>query len=502
MTTRSTAVLVCGAGASGLTLAIELARRGVDFRLVDKSPAPFTGSRGKGIQPRTLEVFEDLGVADRIAAAGGHYPPVRFYAPDGGHEDRHIMSVAEPTTSEPYRRPFMVPQWATEGVLRARLAELGHRVHAATEVLSFEQDGSGVTAQLVHDGVREVVHAQYLVGVDGGRSSIRRALGVDFDGVTLPISTVIADVELDHLSDDLWHRWGDGDRQVMITPLRGTDLFQILAPVADGDEPDLSAAGLTALVAARTGHSDIPIRAVHWASVFGTNERVASRFRVGRVLLAGDAAHVHPATGGLGLNTSVQDAYNLGWRLAARLAGADEHVLADYEAERRGAAVGVVSTASRLLTDQREATGAPSLTRSREVHQLDLTYRHLVPHLNHGRAGRRLLAGDRAPDARVVGAAGQPQRLFATFWGTHWTMLSHDSTRPPGWRDRRGVRLVRTGQGGEFLDAHGDVATGYDLEPGDWVLVRPDGYVGATGSSGHIGEAETVLAAVGLAGPT
>ena len=140
-------VLICGGGAAGLTLAIDLGRRGVSFRLIDKLPEPFPGSRGKGIQPRSQEVFEDLGVIDRIVAAGGTYPPQRVYRDDGNFEDSLVIEMGQPTTEEPYLIPLMVPQFLTEAVLRQRLAELGHRPELGCELTHFDQDTERVTAQ-------------------------------------------------------------------------------------------------------------------------------------------------------------------------------------------------------------------------------------------------------------------------------------------------------------------------------------------------------------------
>src|SRR3569833_3397697 len=123
----ATDVLICGAGAAGLTLAVELARRGVPFRLIDEMPEPFRGSRGKGLQPRTLEIFEDLGVTDRLLAVGGPYPPQREYRDDGSFADSQKKEETTPTPAEPYRAPLLIPQFLTEAALRERLAELGHR---------------------------------------------------------------------------------------------------------------------------------------------------------------------------------------------------------------------------------------------------------------------------------------------------------------------------------------------------------------------------------------
>src|SRR5580658_2481114 len=154
-------VLICGAGAAGLTLAIDLARRGISFRLIEKMDGPFRGSRGKGIQPRTQEVFEDLGILDRIAAAGGRYPPQREYRDDGSFTVAEVMEHVDPTSAEPYPLPLMVPQFLTEGVMRDRLVELGHRPHFGFELVGLEQDEDGVTARLAGKAGEELVRTRY-----------------------------------------------------------------------------------------------------------------------------------------------------------------------------------------------------------------------------------------------------------------------------------------------------------------------------------------------------
>src|SRR5262249_26725632 len=151
-------VLICGAGAAGLTLAIELARRGVSFRLIDKMDGPFQGSRGKGIQPRTQEIFEDLGILDRIVAVGGVYPPQREYREDGSYSESDVIEHVEPPPSEPYHIPLMVPQFLTEHVMRERLFELGHQVEFGCELVGFEQDNDSVTVQLARKSRLEADH--------------------------------------------------------------------------------------------------------------------------------------------------------------------------------------------------------------------------------------------------------------------------------------------------------------------------------------------------------
>jgi 2-polyprenyl-6-methoxyphenol hydroxylase-like FAD-dependent oxidoreductase len=488
MTQKSTTeVLICGAGAAGLSLAIDLARRGVDFRLIEKATAPFHGSRGKGIQPRSQEVFEDYGIIDRLFATGGPYPPIRHYEPDGSFVDAPLSDAPGPTPQEPYYAPLMVPQFLTEAVMRGRLAELGHGPEFGRELTGFSQDAEGVTAQVGN----ELLRARYLVGADGGRSFVRYVLGVDFPGETLGVRAIVADVELEGLGRDAWHRFGSEQEQVLICPLAGTSLFQVQGPVPLEGDVDLTPAGLTALVAERTSR-DIVIRSVSWASAYAMNARLADRYRVGRVFLAGDAAHIHPPTGGQGLNTSVQDSYNLGWKLAAVLRGAPEKLLATYEEERRPIAAGMLGMATRLLDEGRLGT----MRRGRETRQLDLGYPATSLALQMGERDG-LQAGDRAPDAPVRGAAGQPTRLFSLFQGPHWTLLGYQADRG-AFAPRPGLHISIVGPRGDLVDDGGHFHDGYALSPGDWVLIRPDGYVGAIAGSDNVSALERYLAEVGV----
>jgi len=468
-------VLICGAGACGLTLAIDLARRGVSFRIVERLERPFGGSRGKGIQPRTQEVFEDLGIIDRLMAAGGIYPPIREYGEDGGYTENAMFEAPAPRPDVPYFGALMVPQFVTESVMRERLTELGHHVEFASTLIDFEHGDGGVSAHLRSPQGEELVYARYLIGADGGRSSIRNALGIDFPGKTLGVRAIVADVRLGGLDRTAWHQFNDGDmeRLVMICPLAGTDLFQVQAPIPLEGDPDLSAPGLERLIAERTGRSDITIGSVSWASAYAMNARLADRYRVGRVFLAGDAAHIHPPTGGQGLNTSVQDAYNLGWKLATTLAGAPDALLDTYEEERRPVAADVLGLTTRLLDRQREQ-GA--MRRGRDTHQLDIGYPDSS--LSHdesvGVVGPR--AGDRMPDAILTGAAGQPRRLFDVLTGPHWTLLVSTPNYRPIAIGREGLRVVTVGEGAELHDPSNQLG----LAEGACLLIRPDGYVGAT----------------------
>ena len=475
-------VLICGAGAAGLTLAIDLARRGITFRLIEKNAHPFQGSRGKGIQPRSQEVFEDLGMLDRLMAVGGVYPTDRRYRDDGSYSETEFTESKASMPAEPYRQPLMVPQFLTERVMRERLLEWGHQPEFSCELVGFEQDGNAVTARLIGNAGEEHIRVRWLVGADGGRSFVRHALDIGFPGKTLGVRALVADVELSGLTRDAWHRFGDGDmqRQIAICPLAGTELFQIQGPIPADLDVDLSAEGLTAIIAHRTGRADIQVHAVSWSSAYTMNARLADQYRVGRVLLVGDAAHIHPPTGGQGLNTSVQDAYNLGWKLAAVVQGACDDLLDSYEEERRPVAASVLGLSTQLLDEMKNG----ELRRGREVHQLDIGYPASSLALAHP-VRINVSPGNRAPDAPVRGAAGQVVRLFNLFKGTHWTLLGYGVTRD-SVQARPGMRVHIVGSGGDLLDDQGHFQQAYGLAIGDWVLVRPDGYIGAIVSSANV----------------
>lgn len=477
---HTTDVLICGAGAAGLTLAIDLARRGVDFVLIDQADGPFQGSRGKGIQPRSVEVFEDLGVLEGLLAAGAApYPTIRTHA-GGTVFDTQLGEDAEPSPAEPHARPLMAPQFLTERALRDRLATLGHAPRFGTALTGFEQDADGVTATL---GSGETIRAKWMVGADGGRSFVRQALGVAFPGETKPGRGIVADVTVEGVSRDLWHVFASPDGQrISFCPLAGTDLFQLQGHAPEVE--DFSPEALNALVRARAGRDDIVIREVRWASTFGVNVRLAERYRVGRVLLAGDAAHVHPPTGGQGLNTSLQDAYNLGWKLAAVLAGAPEDLIDTYEAERRPIAADMLGLSTRLLAQN-------DIKRGREVRQLDLGYAGSPLSLDLD-AAAKVAPGDRAPDAPGLVGDGVAVRLFDLLAGPRWTLLA--SGPPPAIAPRDGLALFTIGD--DLIDAEGWFADAYGLPPGGFVLVRPDGYVATVGKTSDAAALEDYLTKV------
>jgi 2-polyprenyl-6-methoxyphenol hydroxylase-like FAD-dependent oxidoreductase len=469
-------------------MGIELARRNVPVRVVDRAPEFATGSRGDGLQPRTLEVFDDIGVLGAVLDAGGGSGTMRAYAGERFLGERRMYEWQAPTPDVPYPNGCVLGQDRTEAILRARLAELGGRVELGTALQGFTQDATGVTASLVRaDGEQETVRVAVLVGADGGASTVRRTLGIPFEGRTDESLRVLAgDVRVAGLDRDSGYWFTDeqdGRRGIALSPLPGGDLFQFGMPLEDGTpEPEEAVRAAFAEFCRLPG---VTLREVAWSTVWRPNVRLARRYRDGRVFLAGDAAHAHPPTGGQGLNTGVQDAYNLGWKLAAALAAPGpgaEALLDSYEAERRPVAERVLGLSEELL--QRHVEGADDAhERGQEARQLGIAYRD-SPIVHDGRARPgRLHPGDRAPDAPVLDAAGRDVHLFDLLRGPHATLLVFGDT--PDLPATDGVRVHavlpagRAAAAGAVVDANGHAAAAYDMPEGGAVLVRPDGYVGA-----------------------
>jgi 2-polyprenyl-6-methoxyphenol hydroxylase-like FAD-dependent oxidoreductase len=455
-------VLIAGAGPSGLTLAIDLARRGIDVRVVDKAEEFFTGSRGDGLQPRTLEVFDDLGVIDEVMAQSLPVPVVKVRIGGADAGERHIHEKIAAQPDRPYPSGRMLGQSRTEAILRGRLAEYGVHVELGSELLDLTQTRDGVTATL---STGESVTADHLIGADGGHSTVRKALGIAFEGVTdESIRMLAGDVSAKGLDHGFGHWFARADNHgdgVMMTPLSGGDQFQFGAPlVRDGMRADLET--LQALLDEYAGPGAVVLHDLTWSTVWRSNIRLAERFRVGRAFLVGDAAHVHPPTGGQGLNTGVQDAYNLGWRLA----DGSEPVLARYETERRTNAMRVLGISTELLHKHTNGD-AGALDRGESTRQLDITYRDPTD-------TARMTRGDRAPDSPLVGADGAALRLFDLFRGPHETLLRFGPTTPS--RHPHAVDLFRGPGHGGYVSP--EAYTFYDAADGTELLVRPDGYLG------------------------
>jgi len=343
-------VLIVGAGPVGLTLALELTRFGVTVRIVDRAAARTDKSKALVLWSRSLELLNRGGFADAFLAAGMRCPGATIVA--GRQPLGHISFATEDT---PYPYALMIPQSETERLLEEALAARGVMVERQVALTRFVQDATGVDAVLrAADGSEETLRSPYMIGCDGAHSAVRHGLGMAFDGDTLPSQWVLADIHLAGLPtppDELalfWH--ADGVLAMFpITPGR----YRVIADIGETSDsvarPDPTLAEVQALLDQRGPPGMVASDPV-WLAGFRINERKVAAYSDGRIFLAGDAAHIHSPAGGQGMNTGMQDAFNLAWKLALVLQGkaAEEPLLGSYSAERSAVGKVVLANAGRM----------------------------------------------------------------------------------------------------------------------------------------------------------
>ncbi|MEV5176985.1 rifampin monooxygenase [Streptomyces flaveolus] len=351
-------VLVVGGGPTGLMLACELRLHDVHVVVLEKLTEPTEQSRGRGLHARSVEMIDQRGLLDRFLAAGEKFRVGGLF---GG--------VMKPwperlDTAHPYG--LAISQQATERLLNERALELGAEIRRGHEVVGLGQDADGVTAELA-DGT--LLRSRYLVGCDGGRSTVRKLLGVGFPGEPSKVETLLGNMEV---TED------PATIAAVVEEVRKTQLLFGAIPDVDGNKgvyrigvpaegvaEDRTTAPTLEEFKGRlraVAGTDFGAHSPRWLSRFGDATRQAERYRVGRVLLAGDAAHIHPPTGGQGLNLGIQDAFNLGWKLAAEVSGwAPEGLLDSYHAERHPVGAAVLDNTRAQMTLLGTDPGATAL---------------------------------------------------------------------------------------------------------------------------------------------
>ncbi|MBN6041075.1 rifampin monooxygenase [Amycolatopsis sp. 195334CR] len=329
-------VIIAGAGPTGLLLAAELRLHGARVLVLEKEAEPPKFVRSLGLHVRSIEVMDQRGLLDRFLANGRKTPVGGFFA--------GITTPAPDRLDTAHPYVLAIPQTTTDRLLAEHAAEVGAEIRRGSELTGLSQDEDGVTAELA-DGTRE--RARYLVGCDGGRSTVRKLLGVDFPGEPAKAETMLGEMEADAPVETV---------NSVVAKVRETHkgfglgqlpdgAYRVVVPAATVSEdrsvpPTLAEVKEQLRVYAGT---DFGVHSPRWLSRFTDATRLAERYRSGRVLLAGDAAHVHPPMGGQGLNLGLQDSFNLGWKLAAELAGwAPDGLLDTYQAERRPVAADVL----------------------------------------------------------------------------------------------------------------------------------------------------------------
>jgi 2-polyprenyl-6-methoxyphenol hydroxylase-like FAD-dependent oxidoreductase len=346
MTKETTDVLIVGAGPTGLALSIALHLRGIRHVLIDRLEQGQNTSRAGVIHAQTLESLRELGVTPRLTALG-----LKLSTFTIRDRDRALLELGFEALPSAFPYLLMLPQNVTEAVLAERIAELGGRVRRGVTAHSIEQDAEGARVIISEAGQERVIAAKWVVGGDGMHSLVRRAAGVEFEGASYAESFVLADVHLDRApAPDEVSLFFSPEGVVVVAPLpEGT--FRVVATLQDAPEQP-NVADIQALLDTR-GPVSRPCRVldVTWSSRFRLHHRLASSYRSGRLLLMGDAAHVHSPAGGQGMNTGMVDAVVLGRLLADVVSGLrPEAALGMYQELRQPAAAQVIQIADRLTT--------------------------------------------------------------------------------------------------------------------------------------------------------
>lgn len=516
--TDSNEVLVVGAGPVGLMMAAELRRHGVPCRLVERLLQPSPHCRALGVTPRTLEAWDDLGIVDRAFASGLGLLGLISMA-NGDVAGAEVSGGALPDGAYGF---LTLAQYDVEAILAEHLAALGGRIERGTELVGLDQTDDAITATLKHaDGTTETVEPAWLVGCDGGRSAVRQALQLSFEGEHYAHVFLLADVELDwQLARGYGYKLARFENGAMqgggaAIPVPGNPRRYRLSTGAPDEmvPPELtrqqthgtSEIGPTLAqvqeIVDWLFKPGVEVGNMRWSAFYRISHRIVSSYRVGRVFLAGDAAHLHPPLGGQGMNTGLQDAYNLAWKLALTVRGlAATDLLDSYDAERRAIGRQIVErTTARMdhvlqgQVDEQEPL--------REDSQLFLTYRGAG---SDSASPVGPLAGDRAPDVQGLQRrfARHDARLFDLLRGTHHTLLlysNHPDAAVDLGRFQEVADALRDRHGGlirayaifapdcaatsleglpVLTDSRQEFARLYAPQRASAYLVRPDGYLG------------------------
>ncbi|MFI5592459.1 FAD-dependent monooxygenase [Amycolatopsis sp. NPDC051758] len=463
---EQTTVAIVGAGPAGLLLAGDLARAGVDVTVLERRGTESNLTRAFGVHARTLEHLDARGLADEIIAGGSPVQHLRLF-------DHLQIDLATLPTRFPYL--LITPQYNVERVLEKRAITAGARIVRDAEVTALRQDSGGVELTVGS----AVIRSDYAVGADGVHSAVREALGLPFPGKTVLTSIMLADVRLADAPEDVLSVNAVGDAFAFVAPF-GDGWYRIFAWDRRHQLPDTAPVTLDEIraVTRRAMGTDFGLRETRWISRFHSDERQAPHYRVGRVFLAGDAAHVHSPAGGQGMNTGLQDAANLGWKLAAAAQGwAPDGLLDTYEEERHpvgrlvlrssGAIIRLATTKSRAGRLARIVVGSAALR---------------LPPVARKAAGTISGIGidyPQAPRARDI-ALQDTHRLYEVLRDGKFALVAPEAARPAiaGREDR------------VVLAPPADAAV-------PWTLIRPDAHVAWQGEPATL---HAALVQAGLSG--
>lgn len=506
METRRTDVLIVGAGPTGLSLACQLIRYGVDFVIVDAKETTTPHSKAIGVQARTLEIYEQVGLAEPLIAQGAAAVKGRMVV---GGEVRGEIEFGELGKGlSPYPYVLIVEQGRHEKILHDFIRRNGREVRWLTKLESFAQAGAGVSAVVRGaDGSGETIEAKYLVGCDGAKSFVRHTLGLKFEGSTFERMFYVADVRLEwKFPHDALTIFLMRNNLLVFFPMVGEKRWRIVGTFPEEfakDEGEALYEEIEEQVKKDAG-LDLDITGVNWFSTYKVHSRHVEKFSEGRCFLAGDAAHIHTPAGAQGMNTGIQDAYNLAWKLAFVLKGAlGEKILESYNEERLENAENLLKTTDRFfnlvaspepvlaylrthvfpyvagLAFQIEAVNKFVFPR---VSQTGINYRHSS--LSEGGGGFKVKAGDRMPYFQVEGAS-----VYERLRAPKFHLLAFTDGR----EDFRTLKAELESRYAELID--------FDAVPLDrqaleifgadkpfYLLLRPDNHVAFISSQGSRGE--------------
>ncbi len=475
-------VLVAGAGPVGLTMAAELARYRVPVRIIDKMPTRTDKSKALVVWARTLELLDRAGCAEAFAASGVHGEAMHMLS-----GSRTIARIAFDRIASPFPYALLLPQSETERLLESHLESLGTKVERGVELTEFSQTAQGVSCNLRRaDGTAETHAASWLIGCDGAHSFVRQHLRMAFEGNTLTTHFILADL----------HVTGLGISQTEMALFLHAEGLLVFFPIAPGryrliadvgteprHDPDLAE---VQRIVDRRGPGGVALSQPVWLAGFAVNERKVSEYRAGRIFLAGDAAHIHSPAGGQGMNTGMQDAINLAWKLALVAHGrAGEHLLNSYSLERSPVARQVLADSGKLTAMATLRNPVAQNLRNAAAHFLlgfsgvQHAMANRLSEITIGYGGIGKAPREAKPGQRIIG-----ERPFGAGDMPRFALIAADDAAARGVLQRHP----------ELLEPE---LRAEPAAPGTW-LVRPDGYVAAVSAPGEWSAIEGYLVSMSV----